>query len=197
MSSLRQLRSWDWSGLRRSNPLVAVWTKRRQAPRLRASPFFPEVHDELTKSWRAPYSARLRTSSSVALSSVDAAEEKGYEKLLPLYESVAAHLCPPTAIGWKVKVAHPSKPRRTASALAGRAYSSAGQVASALYSMAVLQVFQAKLLQAMNESGPDPAAFKELCSATDLALRATKATAQAIRWSMDSLVAKPHRDQGD
>ncbi len=25
---------------------------RRQAPRQRASPFFPEVHDEITKSWR-------------------------------------------------------------------------------------------------------------------------------------------------
>ncbi|KAL0195699.1 hypothetical protein M9458_009271, partial [Cirrhinus mrigala] len=25
----------------------------RQAPRQRASPFFPEVHEELTKSWRA------------------------------------------------------------------------------------------------------------------------------------------------
>ncbi len=27
---------------------------RRQAPRQRASPFFPEIHDEITKSWRAP-----------------------------------------------------------------------------------------------------------------------------------------------
>ncbi len=60
---------------------------------------------------------------------------------------------------------------RTTSALAGRAYSSARQAASALHSMAVLQVFQAKLLQAMDESEPDPAAFRELCGATDLALQ--------------------------
>ncbi|MCJ8740105.1 hypothetical protein PDJAM_G00055060 [Pangasius djambal] len=160
----------------------------RQAPRQRAAPFFPEVHDELTKSWRAPYSARLRTSVSSAFSTVDGAVEKGYEKLPPLDESVAAHLCPPTAIGWRAKVAHPSKLCRTTSALAGRAYSSAGQEASALHSMAVLQVFQAKLLQVMDESGPDSAAFKELRSATDLALRATKATAQAIGRSMANLV---------
>ncbi len=105
-----------------------------------------------------------------------------------LDESVAAHLCPPTAIGWKVKASHPSKPCRTTSALAGRSYASAGQAASALHSMAVLQVYQAKLLSAVDESEPDPATLRELRSATDLALRATKTTAQAIGRSMASLV---------
>ncbi|KAL0165908.1 hypothetical protein M9458_037752, partial [Cirrhinus mrigala] len=161
---------------------------RRQAPHQRASPFLPEVHEELTRSWRAPYSARLRASSSSALTSVDGAEDKGYEKLPPLDESVAAHLCPPTAIGWKTKASHPSKPCRTTSALAGRAYTSAGQAASALHSMAILQVFQAKLLAQSDKSALDPATLTELRSATDLALRATKATAQAIGRSMASLV---------
>ncbi|KAL0173136.1 hypothetical protein M9458_033447, partial [Cirrhinus mrigala] len=160
----------------------------RQAPRQRASPFLPEVHEELTRSWRAPYSACLRTSSSSALTSVDGAEDKGYEKLPPLDKSVAAHLCPPTAIGWKTKASHPSKPCRTTSALAGRAYTSAGQAASALHSMAILQVFQAKLLAQSDRSALDPATLTELRSATDLALRATKATAQAIGRSMASLV---------
>ncbi|XP_016113692.1 mitogen-activated protein kinase kinase kinase kinase 4-like [Sinocyclocheilus grahami] len=48
-----------------------------QAPRQRASPFFPEVHDEITRSWHAPYSACLRASSSSTLTTVDGAEEKG------------------------------------------------------------------------------------------------------------------------
>ncbi len=152
---------------------------RRQAPQQRPLPFFPEVHDELTRSWRSPYSARLRTSASSALTTVDGAEEKGYERMPQLDESVAAHLCPPTAIGWKSKASHPSKPCRTTSALAGRSNASAGQAASALLSMAVLQVYQAKLLSAVDESEPD---------ATDLALRATKTTAQAIGRSMASLV---------
>ncbi len=90
-------------------------TGRRQAPQQRPSPFFPEVHDELTRSWRSPYSARLRTSASSALTTVDGAEEKGYERMPQLDESVAAHLCPPTAIGWKAKASHPSKPCRTTS----------------------------------------------------------------------------------
>ncbi len=105
-----------------------------------------------------------------------------------LDESEAAHLCPPTAIGWKAKASHPSKPCWTTSALAGRSYASAGQAASALHSMAVLNVYQAKLLSAIDESEPDPATLRELRSATDLALRATKTTAQAIGRSMASLV---------
>lgn len=54
--------------------------------------------------------------------------------------------------------------------------------------MVVLQFFQAKLLRSMDESGTDPAAFRELCSATDLAMYATKTTAQGIGSAMASLV---------
>ncbi len=161
---------------------------RRQAPCQRSSLFFPEVHDELTRSWSSPYSARLRTSVSSALITVNCAEEKGYEKMPPQDESVATHLCPPSAIGWKARATLPSKPCRTTVALAGRSYTSAGQAASALHSMVVLQVFQAQLLSSMNESEPNPATLRELRSATDLALHATKTTAQAIGRSMASLV---------
>ncbi len=102
---------------------------------------------------------------------------KGYEHLPPLDESVAANLCPPMAIGWT----------GSTSALAGRAYSAAGQAASALHSMVVLQVFQAKML-ASEDAGLDSASLRDMRSATDLALRATKATAQAIGHSMSSLI---------
>ncbi len=43
--------------------------------------------------WHAPHSSRIRPSAFSALTSVDGAEEKGYEHLPPLKESVAAHLC--------------------------------------------------------------------------------------------------------
>ncbi len=76
-----------------------LFPARRQPPRQRASPFFPEVHDAITKSWRAPYSSRA--SSSSTLTSVDGAEEKGYDSLPPLDESVAVHLCQtPLFNGW-------------------------------------------------------------------------------------------------
>lgn len=58
--------------------------------------------------------------------------------------------------------------------------------------MAILQVFQAKLYCFLDESGINAPALKELCSATDLALRTMKATAQAIRRSMVSLVVLEH-----
>lgn len=47
--------------------------------------------------------------------------------------------------------------------------------------MAVLQVYQSKLLRAMDESGPDPAAFKSsIKNLTNLALRATKSTPKSL-----------------
>ncbi len=86
-----------------------------------------------------------------------------------------------------MRASHPSKPCRATSALAEHAYSPAGQSASALHLMAVLQVFQAKML-ANEEAGLDSASLRDLRSATDLALRANKATAQAIGCSMSSLI---------
>ncbi|XP_051994063.1 uncharacterized protein LOC127652047 [Xyrauchen texanus] len=55
--------------------------------------------------------------------------------------------------------------------------------------MALLQVHQAKALN-MHGGGPDPDVLQELRSATDLALRATKATAQALGQAIATLVVQ-------
>ncbi len=70
----------------------------RQAPHQRTSPFFPEVQDEITKSWRAPYLFRLFLSASYssALTSDDGADKKVFDSLPPLDESVAGRKKPPT-----------------------------------------------------------------------------------------------------
>ncbi len=153
---------------------------RQQAPRQRSSPFFPEVHDELTKSWRAPYSSRIRPSASSALTSVDGAEEKGYEHL-PLWMSQWPRISarPRLSDGRRGRVIRPSRAEPHLHSLDAPTL--------ALHSMAVLQVFQAKML-ASEEAGLDAASLRDLRSATDLALRTTKATAQAIGRSMFSLV---------
>ncbi len=101
-------------------------------------PLLPHSTRRAHKIVARPYSSRIRPSASAALTSIDVAEEKGYEHLPPLDESVAAHSCPPTAIRWKARVSHPSKQCKATSALAGRAYCAAGQKASAVHSMAVL-----------------------------------------------------------
>lgn len=60
---------------------------------------------------------------------------------------MAAHLLPPSS---------------SSSALANSAHAAPGQAGSALHMMSVLQVFQAKLLQDMDESDWDPGRLKEL-----------------------------------
>ena len=158
----------------------------------RPAPFLPELHEEVAKSWNAPFSARVRAPVSAAYSVVVGAKEKGYHSLPPVEEAVAAHLCPPSA-GRRAKTALPSKACRTTSALHGRAYTAAGQAVSALHSMAILQVFQANLLRKMDEEGPEAVSLQDLRSATDLALRATKSAAQAIGRNMASItVAERH-----
>ncbi len=84
-----------------------------------------------------------------------------------LDESVAAHLCPPTAIGWKAKASHPSKSCRTTSALLR--FSWTGGFGAPHYGGSTGLSGQAPL--ATDESEPDPATLRELRSATDLALR--------------------------
>ena len=158
----------------------------RQAPASRPAPFLPELHEELAKSWNAPVSARLRSPASSALSRVDGATEKGYDRIPPVEQAVAAHLCPPSA-RWRSKTALPSKACRTTSAFVSRAFSAAGQAASALHTMAVLQVLQADLLRQLDEGELDKSALTDLRSATDLSLRTTKTAAQAIGRSMASL----------
>ncbi len=134
-SCLKLWKSWVWSGLRLRSPPEAVWMsgscngfRGTVKPTVKPSTSF----SILPRGPRWNYqivSCPLRASSSSALTLVDSAEEKWYNKLPPLDESVAVHLCPPTAISWKAKAAHPSKTCRITSTLAWWAYSSAGQAA--------------------------------------------------------------------
>ncbi|XDV20624.1 hypothetical protein PO909_025924 [Leuciscus waleckii] len=82
-------------------------TGRRSAPVSRPAPFLPELHDELSRLWGAPYSARLRSSVSSTLSAVDGAKDRGYLSVPPVEEAVATHLCPPSA-GWRAKSTLPT-----------------------------------------------------------------------------------------
>ncbi len=74
-------------------------------------------------------------------------------------------------------MADPALLPSSASRSARLTYSAAGQAASALHSM---------------DAGLDSASLRDLRSATDLALRATKTTAQAIVCSMSSLIVLEH-----
>ncbi len=99
-------------------------------------------------------------------------------------------LCPQGAAAWRGNPRLPSRACKFSSALTAKAYGAAGQAASALHAMALLQVHQAKALKQLHEGDADPGVMQELRTATDLALRATKVTARALGQTMSTLVVQ-------
>ncbi len=145
----------------------------RKADSRASVPFFPDVNEQLVKTWSAPQSACVHSNTQAIFSHVDGAEAHGYVRSPPVEETVAAHLCPAAAKTLGSDISLPSKPCRTA---------------SALHAMAVLQVFQAKLLQAAEGGALTAEATKDLRVATDFALMAMKRGAQAVDKAMGFMV---------
>ncbi len=173
------------NGLRLRSHLAAGWTSvfswgTIKPPADAHPPSSPKFMTSSRYRGMPPHWSRMRPSASAALTSVDGAEQR-LRLWMSLWPRIYAR--PRLSDGRRGRAICPS----CSSALAGRAYSAAGQVALALHTMAVLQVFQNKML-AHEEAGLDAASLRDLRSVTDLALRATKATAQAIGRSLSSLV---------
>ncbi|KAL0179664.1 hypothetical protein M9458_025106, partial [Cirrhinus mrigala] len=163
---------------------------RDSRPRSSPVPFFPEVHEELTKSWKAPLSARSRHANSPSLTTLDGGPARGYTEVPQVERAIAMHLCPQNAASWRGPPRLPSRACKFSSTLVAKAYAASGQAASALHAMAILQVYQAKVLKDLHEGVPDPELLHELRSATDYALRATKVTAQALGRAMSTMVVQ-------
>ncbi len=166
---------------------LGAQAERRQPPPV---PFFPEVHEEVTRSWKAPFSARNRPSASSVLTTLDGGAAQGYVGVPPVERAIAMQLCPQGAAAWRGNPRLPSRACKFSSALTAKAYGAAGQAASALHAMALLQVHQAKALKQLHEGDADPGVLQELRTATDLALRATKVTARALGQTMSTLVVQ-------
>ncbi len=160
----------------------------RKADSRASVPFFPDVNEQLVKTWSAPQSACVHSNTQAIFSHVDGAEAHGYVRSPPVEETVAAHLCPAAAKTLGSDISLPSKPCRTTAHLVNKAYASDGEAASALHAMAVLQVFQAKLLQAAEGGALTAEATKDLRVATDFALMAMKRGAQAVDKAMGFMV---------
>ncbi len=139
-------------------------------------PFFPEVHEERTGTWKAPFTARNRASGPSSLTTVDGGAAKGYTRIPPVERAVAMQLCPNST--WCGEPSLPSRACKHSSDLTGRAY----QAASALHAMALLQVHQAKALRDLHEGGHDPQVHHELRATTDLALRTRQWAVRCPLW---------------
>ncbi|XP_057197561.1 uncharacterized protein LOC130558871 [Triplophysa rosa] len=165
-------------------------SERGSKPRPAPVPYFPEVHEELSKTWNAPLTARSNQKGSVALTSLDGGAARGYVEIPQVERAVAVHLCPQTAATWRARPRLPSKACKFSASLVSKAYTAAGQAASSLHAMAILQVHQAKALKELHEGKTDPTVMQELRTATDLALRATKVTARALGRAMSTMVVQ-------
>ncbi len=148
------------------------------------------MHEEVTRSWKAPFSARSRPSASSVLTTLDGGAAQGYVEVPPVERAIAMQLCPQGAAAWRGNPRLPSRACKFSSALTAKAYGAAGQAAPALHAMALLQVHQAKALKQLHEGDADPGVLQELRTATDLALRATKVTARALGQTMSTLVVQ-------
>lgn len=71
-----------------------------------------------------------------------------------------------------------------------RAYNNAGQATSALHVMAILQVYQAKVLRDLHKWGPNTEMMQELQSVTDYALRAMMVTPKALGRTMSTFMVQ-------
>ncbi|KAI2650818.1 Transposon Ty3-G Gag-Pol polyprotein [Labeo rohita] len=163
---------------------------RDSRPRSSPVPFFPEVHEELTKSWKAPLSARSRHAISPSLTTLDGGPARGYTEVPQVERAITMHLCPQNAASWRGRPRLPSRACKFSSAQVAKAFAASGQAASALHAMAILQVYQAKVLKDLHEGVPDPELLHEPRSVTDYALRATKVTAQALGRAMSTMVVQ-------
>ncbi len=144
----------------------------------RKLPFFSDLHLEISRSWKQPFSSRLTNAAAADFTNLVGSVEQGYTAIPVVEDTLASQLSPSLAPSWKSRRLFPTKPCRTTSALIGKSYIAAGQA------------YQADVLKEMDEgTGLTPEAVKELHRATDLALRATKHTARAIGHSMAGSVA--------
>ncbi len=159
-------------------------------PERRKLPLFSDLHQEISRSWKQPFSSRLTNAAAADFTNLVGSVEQGYTAIPVVEDTLASHLSPSLAPSWKSRPLLPSKPCRTNSALIRKSYIAAGQAGMALHTMAILQAYQADVLKEMDEgTGLTPEAVKELRRATDLALRATKHTAHAVGCSMAASVA--------
>ncbi len=138
----------------------------------------------------APFTARSRSSASSILTTLEGGVARGYAGIPQVERAIAVHLCPRNAVTWRNRPRLPSKACKLTAALAAKAYSAAGQAASALHAMAILQVHQAKALKQVHEGSTDPGWMQELRMVTDFALRAMKVTARSLGKVMSTMVVQ-------
>ncbi|KAK2911433.1 hypothetical protein Q8A67_003566 [Cirrhinus molitorella] len=157
-------------------------------PALVSLPFLPDLHSEIEKVWKKPFSSRIHNFQHANYANIEGMSDHGYEKMPPVEETLASYLSTGETSSLKTP-SLPSIPLQITSRLNGKAYAAAGQAVGALHTMAVLQAYQADLLKDLDKGqGLSPDEVAELRRTTDLALRATRQAATSMGRSMGAMV---------
>ncbi len=96
-------------------------------PERRKLPFFSDLHQEISRSWKQPFSSRLTNAEAADFTNLVGSVEQGYTAIPVVEDTLASHLSPSLAPSWKSHPLLPTKPCRTTSDLIGKSYIAAGQ----------------------------------------------------------------------
>ncbi len=169
----------------------------KSLPIRRSLPFFPDLHTEVSRSWRNPFSSRLFIPASDYYGNVAGLSVCGYRAMPRVEQMLTGYLSPSAASSPNAPVL-PTKPLRMSSALVGKGYTAAGQAGACLHTMSVLQAYQADLLKELDEGEQISSSdIGELRRTADLALQlCTSSSYREIQRQSVASCAPPQRDRG-
>ncbi len=96
-------------------------------PERRKLPFFSDLHQKISRSWKQPFSSRLTNAEAADFTNLVGSVEQGYTAIPVVEDTLASHLSPSLAPSWKSHPLLPTKPCRTTSDLIEKSYIAAGQ----------------------------------------------------------------------
>lgn len=92
-------------------------------------PFFPEVHEEITRSWTAPFTARSGPRVPSPLTTLDGGAAKSYARIPPVEPVVAMQIYPNSTV--REEPCLPSRACKYSFGLTDKAYRAFGEAAFA------------------------------------------------------------------
>lgn len=142
-------------------------------------PLCLDLQTEVLRSREKPFSSRISSLTISNYALFVGMREHCYGAMPRIEEMLACYLSTEAASSLKAPTL-PTKPCRTTLSLVGKAYMAAGQASECLYTMAILQAYQADLLKDLDEGEG---------FGYDTIKGATKGMAHVIGCSMSALVA--------
>lgn len=107
--------------MERARPAWPPLTAHRQLP------FFPDLHEEIAKSWKQLFSACTTNVAVSGFTNIVGSVEQVCACLSAVEETLAVRLLLSLASSWKARPVLPTKPRKTTSALIVKSYMAGGQ----------------------------------------------------------------------